>query len=370
MKKKYLGIILVAALALVSKHWLYPKPELPEASPISTRSITDMKQRCFRVQDPLDRIGLLGGPTGQVAFILGIQDRLCAVTNTLRMSKLVQEIYPPISDLPGPRTTAGNINIEELIQSRPQIVVTGDIDGSIVLEKTRIPVAFLDDSMGEGVKDIKREIQFYGYLFRAEDRARAYTEFLDKILALVLDRTGNIPDNKRKTVFQGYSPSRLVTLGGDTFMQERIEMAGCLNAAKSVTTIGKRTGLHLGLGEVSMEQVLDWNPDILIINFGSPQDVYADPQWRHIRAVREKHIHAQPARIFIFNRPTAESAVIFPLWLASIAYPKRFQDVDLPGIVKQFYREIMDFQLSDQQAEDILKGHYEFKMMKGIKHGQ
>jgi iron complex transport system substrate-binding protein len=334
------------------------------------RTVTDMKGRGFEVANPMKRIALLGGPTGQIAFILGFQDRLCAVTNTLRFSGLVREVCPGIKDLPGPRTTAGNINIEELILSAPDIVVAGDIDGSIVMNKTRIPVAFLDDSMGEGMADIKKEVKFYGTLFQAEDRAVKYTDFLDRMVTLVRERTSDIPQSRRKKVFQGYSPSHLVTLGGDTFMQERIELAGCINAAKSVTTIGKRTGLHSGLGEVSMEQVLDWDPDIIVINYGKPDDLYNTTQWRHIRAVKEKNIHAQPAGVFIFNRPTAESAVIFPLWLANLAYPEKFKDICIPCLVKAFYKEIMGFDLTQSQVEEILKGRYEAKMMKGIKHGR
>ncbi len=76
-------------------------------------------------------------------------------------------------------------------------------------------------------------------------------------------------------------------------MQERIEIAGCLNAAQSVTTIGQRTGLHSGLGEVSMEQVLDWNPDILVINHGTPDEVYADPRWQQIQAVANRQVYPQ-----------------------------------------------------------------------------
>ncbi len=151
-------------------------------------------------------------------------------------------------------------------------------------------------------------------------------------------------------------------------MQERIELAGCLNAAESVITIGKRTGLHAGLGEISMEQVLEWDPDILVINYGKPEKFIKNPQWRHIKAVQNHHIYAQPAGVFIFNRPTMESAVIFPLWLASIAYPDRFKDISVPDLVKEFYKEIFQFDLSDQQADDILTGTYEFRMMKGVKN--
>lgn len=357
----------VLVLIFIFRIYLHSETDKKEIQNL-TRNITDMKGRTFAVADPIKRIALLGGPTGQVAFILGVQDRLCAVTNTLKMSKLVKEMVPAIMSLPGPRTTSGNINIEELINSNPDIVIAGDIDGQIVLDKTRIPVAFLEDSMGEGLVDIKKEIRFYGTIFQSPERAEKYVEFLNESIRLIQERTRDIPADMRKKVFQGYSPSHLVTLGGDTFMQEAIDLAGCINAAKTVTTIGKRTGLHSGLGEVSMEQVLDWNPDILVINYGKPESLFNDPQWSHIKAVQNRRIYSQPAGVFIFNRPTAESAAIFPLWLSSIAYPDRFEDLCVPCRVKEFYREIFDFDLTDNQIKDILIGAYEFKMMKGINH--
>ncbi|SDU07227.1 ABC transporter substrate-binding protein [Desulfobacula phenolica] len=369
MTKKRIFLLLFSACFVFLFYRIYHHPETRARENYDrTRIVTDMKGRAFQVADPIRRIALLGGPTGQVAFILGVQDHLCAVTNTLKMSKLVQEMYPAIKALPGPRTTSGNINIEELINSNPDIAIAGDIDGQIVLDKTRIPVAFLEDGMGEGIEDIKREIRFYGTIFQAPDRAEKYVAFLERVMHLIEQRTRDIPVQKRKNVFQGFSPSHLVTLGGDTFMQERIKLSGCENAAETVTTIGKRTGLHSGLAEVSMEQVLEWDPDILVINYGKPADLYKDPQWRNIRAVRNKQIYSQPAGVFIFNRPTAESAVIFPLWLAAIAYPDLFEDISINGIVKTFYREIFDFDLTDLQVHDILLGTYEFKMMKGIKN--
>ncbi|MFU8768376.1 MAG: ABC transporter substrate-binding protein [Desulfotignum sp.] len=333
-----------------------------------TRTITDMKDRTFEVADPLERIALLGGPTGQIAFILEVQDRLCAVTNTLKMSVLVDTFFPEIQDVPAPRTTSGSINIEALIKSDPDIAIAGDIDGGIVLEKTRIPVAFLEDSMGEGLEDIKKEVRFYGYVFNTPDRAERYVAFLERLTLFVQERTRDIPADQRKKVYQGYNPSHLVTLGGDTFMQERIEIAGCLNAAQSVTTIGQRTGLHSGLGEVSMEQVLDWNPDIMVINYGTPDDVYADPRWQQIKAVVDRQVYPQPAGVFIFNRPTAESAAIFPLWLAGIAYPERFADVCVPCLVKEFYQTVFEFDLTDDQVTHILAGTYETRIMKGAKN--
>ena len=128
-------------------------------------------------------------------------------------------------------------------------------------------------------------------------------------------------------------------------MQRQIELAGCRNAAETILTSGTREGgLHTGLAEVSMEKVLEWNPDILVIDFGSPAEVYDSPKWKSITAVKNKKIFKQPIGIFIWDRPTAESAVLHPLWLAKIAYPDRFADVNLAQEIKRFYREIMSFQ--------------------------
>lgn len=338
---------------------------LPDDANRPSRTIMDMRNRPVVIADPLTRVALLGGPTGQIAYILGVRDTLCAVTNTLKMSRLILEMDPSIKALPGPRTVCGNINIEELIAAEPQLAIAGDIDGDIVLEKTRIPVAFLSDSMGQGIKDICSEVEYYGRIFQTPDRARRYTDWVNAMIRFVTERTRDIQPSEKKTVFHGYSPSHLVTLGGDTFMQERIEIAGCLNSSQPVATTGKRTGLHSGLAEVSMEQVLAWNPDIIVINHGNPETLSGSSAWRSISAVRDKMVFSQPAGVFIFNRPTAESAALYPLWLAVKAYPERFHDIHLEDEIRRFYNDIFHFQLSDQQVDAVLKGAYEAKIMKG-----
>ena len=50
----------------------------------------------IRVQEPLNRVALFGGPTGQLAYILGARDQLCAVTNTLKGSELLLAFDPSV----------------------------------------------------------------------------------------------------------------------------------------------------------------------------------------------------------------------------------------------------------------------------------
>jgi iron complex transport system substrate-binding protein len=329
------------------------------ASSGKTRIVTDMNGKKVEVPDPLTRVALFGGPTGQIAYVLGARDQLCAVTSSLKGSELVRALDPTIVNLPGPRSTSGQVNVEELLLSDPQLVIAGNLDGSIVEKKTKIPVAYTESTMAQGV--LRQEIRFYANIFQKEARGEKYIAYLDRMEAFLRSRTRSIPEEKRKRVFNGYGPAHLVTLGGDTFMHERILSAGCVDVAASTSTAGVKEGLHSGLSEMSMERVLGWDPDVLVIDSGKPEDLYSDPKWKTVKAVRNRQVVKQPIGIFIWDRPTAEAAVLHPLWLAKIAYPDLFKDIDMVTEVKRFYREIMAFNLTDDQAHDILNGAYSLR---------
>jgi|WetSurMetagenome_2_1015567.scaffolds.fasta_scaffold83520_1 iron complex transport system substrate-binding protein len=331
----------------------------------TTRTFTDMIGRKVTVPEPLTRVALLGGPTGQVAYVLGARNQLCAVTKSLKSSELVNLMDPTVKNLVAPRSTSGQVNVEELIVADPQLVIAGDLDGSLVEKKTRIPVAYLRSDMNQSIDMLKEEIRFYGTVFHKESRAEKYIQYLQKTVDLIKGRTKDIPEAKRKLVFNGYSSNHLVTLGGDTFMHRQIELAGCRNATAKILSAGMKEGLHTGLAEVSMEKVLGWDPDILVIDFGTPSDLYDDAKWKSIKAVKNKKVYKQPVGVFIWDRPTAESAVLHPIWLAKLAYPERFSDINLVGEIKRFYGEIMDFRLTEEQAEAVLSAKYTLNLFSG-----
>ena len=329
-----------------------------QAPGAKTRWITDERGRRIQAPDPLTRVALFGGPTGQMIYLLGARSQICAVTNSLKGSELACAFDPTLKNLPGPRSTSGQINVEELIMADPQLVIAGTLDGAIVEKKTQIPVAYTESTMDEDYDSLRREVRFYATVFGKESRAERYIAYLDKNIAFLRSRTGPIPADKRKKVFNGYSQSRLVTLGGDTFMHERILTAGCIDAAAAINTAGAKEGLHMGLSEMSMERVLGWDPNILVVDFGKAEDLYGDPRWKNVKAIRNRQVFKQPVGVFIWDRPTAEAAVLYPLWLAKIAYPEYFRDVDLVREVKRFYEECMSFDLSDAQAHDLLSGAF------------
>lgn len=323
-----------------------------------TRTIVDMAGRTVTIPENIERVAIFGGPIGQVPYILGVEDKLCAVSKGHKTSALLAAMDPRITTLPAPRTVNGVINIEELLASNPQFVLAGDIDGEIVTKNTSIPVVQFFATSDGNFTQTKREVTFLGEIFERPEKAKKFCDYLDNTLKFLDERLADLPEDERLVVFNGFDSNHLVTYGTGSYMEERIEAAGCINAASDISTAGKKEGIHAGLDQVSMEQLIAWNPDIVVIDFGTPEDLYNDPKWAKVSAIQNKKVYRLPSAVFIWNRPSAESAVLHPLWLATIAHPDRFQDVNIRTEIKKFYKEIFEYELSEEQVDKILAGEY------------
>ena len=89
-----------------------------------------------------------------------------------------------------------------------------------------------------------------------------------------------------------------------------------------------------GLANVSIEQVLAWNPEIIItIDQEFAATVRNDPAWAAVKAVRDNRIHLSPKLPFGWvDFPPSVNRLIGLWWLGKILYPERFpEDLKTPG---------------------------------------
>ncbi len=94
-----------------------------------------------------------------------------------------------------------------------------------------------------------------------------------------------------------------------------------------------------GLAIVSIEQVLLWNPDVIItIDQNFAANVRADPAWASVAAVRDGRVHLSPKLPFGWiDFPPSVNRLIGLWWLARILYPDVFPE-DLRALTRDFYR--------------------------------
>jgi ABC-type Fe3+-hydroxamate transport system substrate-binding protein len=135
--------------------------------------------------------------------------------------------------------------------------------------------------------------------------------------------------------------------GANTIIDQWITYAGGINAAAE--------GLEGNLQTISMEQVLVWDPDVLIT--GRPQsqvdEIMADPAWSTLKAVKSGRVYSNPRGVFAWDRYGVEAA-LQPQWCAKVLYPELFEDFDMAAELKAFYLRFFGYALSDAQAEMIM----------------
>ena len=93
-----------------------------------------------------------------------------------------------------------------------------------------------------------------------------------------------------------------------------------------------------GLANVSIEQVLLWNPDVIVtIDQEFAATVRSDPAWASVKAVRDNRVHLSPKMPFGWvDFPPSVNRLIGLWWLAKILYPERFPE-DLRALTRDFY---------------------------------
>ncbi len=329
------------------------KPTAAGGAP-RTRTITDMMGQTVAIAeaDQLQRVAVLTSPQVMVVYALGAQEKLCAVTNAVKMWPLLTQFDPRLAEVPAVRAQFAQINVEALLQANPDVCLGSSGDMEVVQKSTDLPaLSVATNEPGRYYEYQKEEVAFFGQVLGAEERAEKYMSYLDRILADIQAGTSGLADGERVKVYLGFGPDHLVTYGGDTYMQEWIEAAGCDNAAEGISTIGGKEG---GLADISLEQVLSWDPDVIILDEGDPRDLANDPQWGQLKAVRNGQVYRLPVGLFIWNRPSVEATAMFPLWLALNAYPDRFESLSMESELARFYDEIFGFRFSADEIQSVL----------------
>jgi iron complex transport system substrate-binding protein len=164
----------------------------------------------------------------------------------------------------------------------------------------------------------------------------------------VRTRAAAVPEARRPRVYYARGPRGLETGLGGSINVETIEFLGAKNVA------GGQRG---GLANVSIEQVLAWNPEVIVtIDQDFAAGVRSDPRWASVAAVRSGRVHLSPKLPFGWvDFPPSVNRLIGLWWLGKVLYPEQFPD-DLREKTRDFYTRFYHVTPSAAQIERILAG--------------
>lgn len=320
------------------------------ATEASGRQIVDAAGRTVTIPLEVNRVADSWHANNSMVLMLGGADKIVATTEQARRQPWFRRLYPRIASVPAAFNSAGEVNVETLIGVRPDVVLMA-YGGSLpkwldAVDSFRIPVVMMPNT---SLADLKTTARMTGEVLgpREAQVAADYVRYFDDNIRRVTQVVGKIARSERPKVLHTASAGVLAIDGRHTVIDDWIEVAGGVNAADVV-----------GLGRpVSLEQVIAWNPDVIIVgsapNQKSRQAILDDPRWRRIKAVQDGKVFVNPSGAYLWDRHSAESALQV-LWAAKLLHPARFPGLDIREETRSFYARFFHYALSDAEFKSVI----------------
>jgi iron complex transport system substrate-binding protein len=321
---------------------------------LAAREIVDSAGRKVTVPDRVERVIAAGLPASALMVILA-PEKLIGWNRAPAAAELPY-LPAPVRDLPviGRLTGRGNTaNLETIVGAKPDLIVdfgsTSDTYISLAdrtQQQTGIPYLLIDGRFANTVP----ALELLGSALGVADRAAMLAARVQSIFAGNDAVLRTVPDDKRPRVYLARRDTGLETSYRGSLNTEIIERAGGIN----VVDTGPLQG---GLVNVSLEQVLRWNPDTIITTDAAfAEQAPASAGWREVDAVQKKRVFLSPRLPYGWvDEPPSLNRILGLAWLAQLFFPSRF-GADMRAQTRDFYRLFYQVDLTDAQLDQLLAG--------------
>jgi iron complex transport system substrate-binding protein len=279
------------------------------------------------------------------------------ITPTALEKRYIPEKYRNVIGLGGwyGKNTTGNV--EEIIKRHPDVVFDlGELDEAAVSEAERIegllniPVIMIDgDLVASG-----DTLRFIGELLGVQERAEKLAAYCDEVITEAKTIAAGLSDTDKVRVYYAEGIEGLNTDPEGSMHTEVLRLVGGANVADV------EMGSNYGMSPVSLEQVLVWDPEVILIASDPAEEsnvyeqITTQSRWATVTATKNKQVYQIPRGPFDwFDRPPSISRILGVRWLGNLLYPDLYQ-YDIRAEVKEFYSLFYHMELSDPQLDQLM----------------
>lgn len=332
-----------------------------QTSEAKTIEIVDQANRTVTVPTPkeLNKV-FFTSPLGMIMVYTLVPDKLAGVSSDLSEEELAY-LNPALKEAPnlGGMQAGAELNPEAIINSGAQIIFsiapepiseTSVSEANQLQEQLNIPVVVVDGSMEKAASSYA----FLGSVLGEEERAKTLGDYCTKVFEDVVNKVSDIPDDQKVSVYYAEKNDGLSTEPSTSSHAAVLKYAG----AKNVATVEAKKGS--GMSPVSLEQVLTWDPDVIIAwgaDRGGAYDlIKTDKDWSNVKAVKDDRVYSMPNKPFSWmDRPPSVNRFLGVQWVAHMLYPDVYT-IDMKEQTKEFYKLFYSVDLTDEQLNKILEG--------------
>ena len=325
-----------------------------EAPSSSMEIFVDSTGRSVSVPSQITKIAITG-PLSQVYILPLAGDMLVGISNDFSDDA---ELYLPenifhkaeIGQLYGGK---GEMDLEALLSAAPDVVIDiGEPKGTIgndltaLTEQTGIPFVHIDATVVTAPEAYRTLGKLLGRAEKAEEIAQ-WCETTYASMTAMMEKVD--AHNARKTLLYCLGDKGVNVIAEGSFHAETINMM-----SQNLAVVEEVVATGLG-NEVDLEQILVWNPEVIIF---APDSCYEDIalslQWQSVGAVAQGNFYKTPTGPYGWlSSPPAVQRYLGMLWLGQLLYPE-YTEYDLQEEVTAYYKLFYGCDLTDEMYQKLI----------------
>jgi len=326
-------LIILAVSVLLAPGALFPN---------QAQTIKDRLGRTVAIPPRAERILSLQPEITRILVALGVADRLVGLDYFIgREDHLFRMLHPGRPGLPIVSMPDESVNKELILRLDPDIVFASPTELQVpdsIQRSLGIPVAALA-SMGN-FTGLLEEIELIGALTGRQERARELRDYFREKIRFITESIGSIAPEARPKTYLAFWSSLVRT----PVFYEPVQTAGGRNVAEHL--LPSRLGT---IGTViTVEQILEWDPDIILIQGSflprerqvTVEGLLRDKRLSSVRAIRQGGVHYTLGFWYWWD---PAGVLVETLYLARLFHPEKFGGLDLEkegnAVYEKFYRE-------------------------------
>ncbi|MET3811288.1 ABC transporter substrate-binding protein [Arthrobacter sp. UYEF3] len=333
-----------------------PQPASPPGSSGTASaniSVTDQRGKTVTFAKPVTSVVTIPMPAASLLVAVdGGADHLRAMHNASWVAMrdgVMGSMFPRALELPHDVATQDfTPNVESVRALNPDVVIQWS-DSQLVepLENAGLTVLGLKNTGKQ--EDVDAWVAMFAAMLGKPERATEIKAHSDKEFAEVKSLAAGRSSAGPSILYFNRFTGGLKAAAANTYNDTYIKLVGGTNPAT-----GKDPLPGVGMVGLDVEQVLRWDPEIILLgNFDQavPQDIYSDPVWRNISAVRSRRVYKVPLGGYRWDPPGQESPLMWH-WLSDIAFPAARSG--LRGKVNDYFRFLYNHEPTAEELGKIL----------------
>ncbi|NLX02904.1 MAG: ABC transporter substrate-binding protein [Syntrophomonadaceae bacterium] len=326
------------------------------------KTVVDQNGRTVKIPTKIERVVVTSIlPLAAVYFLangscsklVGVHPACKSAAENSMLKILAPEIMQAESDF----IKGEDLNIEELMKLKPDVVFyRGNNEKELkLLEAAGIPAIAVQPMArpdGNTVEILNSWVKLVGEVMKLETRADEIINYGREVEKSITNKTANLTEQEkpRALIIYRLDEKKIEVAGSNFFGNYWLRTTGAQDVAEDIKM----------LGQVNMEQIYKWNPEIIYITNFTPtlaedllKNTIKGQDWSKVAAVQKGQVYKIPLGIYRWFPPSGDTPLMLK-WMAQKNQPKLFSEYSIEKEIKQYYTKFYNYNLSDQQVQMIL----------------